>query len=115
MSIQDLCDNDTIVKQTETATTGTSFGVAESYADTATLDCLVQEMSADEILQYAARGMEVTHFVYFSTDPGISNQHRLKWSGERFLRVRGAFKEGRPGESLLWIVLAEEVTTRHEV
>lgn len=120
MSIEDLTSVDTVTPQTETVTIGASGGVNESYADGASLTCLVQEVSSRERLDYAARGLDVDFVLYFSTEPSISNNRRLKLvtvggaADGRICRVTGAYKEGRPGEALLWVVLVAFVPTRQE-
>lgn len=122
MSIESLCEGDTVVKQTESNTVGTAFGNTPTYADGATLDCLVQTAEAAEAMGFATRGMKYTHIAFFSTDPSLTNQNRLKWTvrgnealaAALFLRVLAVETEGRPGESLLWFAFCSEDTSRRD-
>lgn len=74
---------------------------------------MMQELSGREAMQYAARGKNVTHRGFFSSDVGLTNRHRITWQGS-FLRVKACYKRGRPGEDLLWIAELELITTRME-
>lgn len=112
MSIESLCDQDTITVTPQTATTGTSMGVVYADGTASTLRCLVHELTASETQDYQARGIAVTHQIFFSSDPNIDRTDRLTTSDGTKLEVTGAYKEGRPGESLLWIVLGNSKTTR---
>lgn len=114
MSILSLTSQDTVVVQSLTATTGAAMGVAEAWADGATVDCLVQTVDAQESLAYSDRGMKFTHEVFFSSDPALTNAHRLKWKTTHFLRVLSLYVEGRPGTDLLWVARCSEETTRRE-
>lgn len=111
MSLESLCNQDVITVQTETATTGASFGNTVSLGAASVIRCLVQEMGASEILKYQAQGVEVSHELFFSTDPSITKQQRITWNGTK-LEVKAYYKEGRPGKNLLWIVIANAITTR---
>jgi len=111
MSISALCNHDEIAVQTLTATTGASMGVQYTVSSSTTKRCLVQELSGIEIQSYAARGLEVSHELFFSSNPSIGRNHRIVYEGD-YLEVKGVFKEGRPGGDLLWIVAANHQTTR---
>jgi hypothetical protein len=111
MSLEDLCSRDTVTVTPQTATTGTAFGVTYTDGTPRSVSCCAQELDSKEILDYSARGLNVTHQLFFSADPSISNTDKLTYGGNT-LQVKGAFKEGRPGETLLWIVLAESLPTR---
>jgi len=117
MSIEALCDQDTITVETLTATTGASFGVSESWGSSTIKRCLVQELDAAESLKYEAEGQRVTHLLFFSSDPSIGKSNRITLSsdwGSKILSVVGCYTEGRPGEQLLWIVKGEYESTRRE-
>lgn len=120
MSLSELTTVDTITPQTESISVGSSGGVNESYSDESTLSCLVQEVSSKERLDYASRGISVDVELFFSSSPDIGIDKRIKLNtvgGEadgRICRVTGAYKEGRPGETLLWVVLANFLETRLE-
>ena len=112
MSIEALCDQDTITVTPQTASTGADMGVTYTAGTASTKRCLVQELSSSEVQEYQSRGLAVTHQIFFSSDPSIDLTDELTTSDGITLEVKGAYKEGRPGENLLWIVLANSVTTR---
>lgn len=76
-------------------------------------NCMMQDLSGMEALQYAARGKKVTHRAFFSSDVGLTNRHRITWDG-KYLRVTSYYRRSRPGEDLLWVAELEEITTRME-
>lgn len=122
MSVSDLATGDTVVKQSETNSTGTSWGNSPSFTDGSSLDCMIQTAAASESGKYANRGMAFTHEAFFAADPGLTNQNRLKWtvkagttlSTPRYLRVLDVYTEGRPGEDELWVAELSEEQTRHD-
>lgn len=123
MSLDLLCTGDTIVPQTESVTTGEAFGVVYSYTDGTALDCLVQSVNASESEQQATRGQRTRYNLFFVSNPSLTQGKRLKWTHHAgtalttpiFMRVLSQYDEGRPGEDQwLWVVDAEEDTTRRE-
>lgn len=125
MPIATLCKGDSVVVQAATTTRGASGGQSRAFADGATLDCLVQTPGAAEVRDYAARGMRLTHWVFFSADPGLTTNDRLKWVTRRnvalstpiYLRALDCYPEGRPGSAgsdMLWVADCEQVTSRGE-
>ena len=114
MTVESLTSEHVVTIQVQSETMDDSWTVVEAFTNVAVdVKCLVQEMDSREQLEYAARGLSVTHDVYFAADPEVTSKHRLLWEG-KYLRVHGAYKEGRPGEFFLWIVQAEWVQTRPE-
>lgn len=111
MSIESLCSKDSITVTPRTATTGASFGVAYTLGTPRTVSCCVQELDSEDRMDYMARGLKVTHQLFFSSDPSISDRDEITYGGDT-LSVTGAYKEGRPGDSLMWIVLANSLATR---
>lgn len=92
-------------------------------------NALFQELDGREAMLYAARGMNITHRAFFSSDVKLSTRHRLTWGGlpgglttgnnagqpnNGYLRVHAYYKRGRPGDDLLWVAELELVTTRME-
>lgn len=122
MSIESLCTGDTVIKQTATHALGAAGGDTRTWADAGSLDCTIQTPSAREQTQYMARGMNFTHKAYFSSDPSLSTDNRLKWTVQKsntlatpiYLRVLSIKSQGRPGEALLWIAALEQDTLRGE-
>lgn len=112
MTIEALCDQDTITVTPLTASTGSTMGVVYTAGTPVVKRCLVQELSSEEVTKYQSRGLAVHYEVFFSADPGIKRSDRLTLSSGEMLEVKGAWKEGRPGESLLWVVVGERVTSR---
>jgi hypothetical protein len=126
MSIASLATGDTVyvVRESEG-----DFGNSVSYAIDATLnqplDCLVQEVSSRESSVLDALGLKRGYEVFFATDPGIDGDEtdlHLLWTsrtdGNRVLgdnavgvktgfrmKVVGAYAEGAPGHTELWIVV----------
>lgn len=122
MSVESLCHGDTVVVQTETTTRGASFGNSFAYTDGDSIDCLIQSVSASESLKYADRGMMFTDRAFFSSDPGLTNQNRLKQTVQggvtlatpRLLRVLATNADGRPGEDMVWFADLSFEPTRRE-
>ena len=124
MSIASMATGDTVVPQVESTEIGEGGGLEFSHTDGTALDCLVQTMSADEDVRYAARGQRNRYVVFFASNPGLSQDDRIKWTHQggnafasaKYLRVLDQYSEGRPGagNQMLWIVDAEESTTRQE-
>lgn len=122
MSIESLCQGDVVIKQTQTASTGATMGVSENYADGTEYDCTIQveEDGALGYHQFAARGQKTYFKVYFSEDVQLTPDHRLKWTVEanttlgtpKIMRVVDYYKEGRPGEDMLWIADCDIIDTR---
>lgn len=123
MSVESLCTGDIVIKQTAANTRGPSGDSVRTYSDTATLNCLIQTVSASESQKYLAKGSRFSHYVFFSADPSLTVNHRLKWTSRAgatlatpiYLRVLDCYPEGRPGEDLLWVADCEYETTRSEI
>jgi hypothetical protein len=112
VSIESLCGKETVSVQLEAASTGAEFGVSITPGTASSKDALVQKLTSMESLDYESRGLRVSHVLFFSTDPGVKRAHRVTLSDDTKLEVTGAYTEGRPGTTLMWIVLANSVTTR---
>jgi len=111
MSIESLCSHNTITVTPQTHTAGASWGTTLTDGTPTTKTCLVQELDGNEVAKYEARGLQVTHTLLFSSDPSIDLGDKITW-GSDTLEVTGAYKEGRPGEDLLWIVHANKLDIR---
>lgn len=123
MSVAALATGDTVIPQAATHTVGASFGDARTYlVDGTALDCMVQTMGASEAKAYSARGSKYLFWVFFSADPALTVNSRLKWTVEKgntlspvkYLRILDCYSEGRPGEDFMWVADCELVTTRGE-
>lgn len=128
MSIESLCQGDTVIKQIQSVAIGETMGVEESYTDGTSYDCMVQVEDygdpdgAREAKLYGARGQKTLFKVYFSQNVSLDPSNRLKWTIEggetlgtpKILRVIDYYKEGRPGEDMLWIADCELVDVRLE-
>lgn len=117
MSLADLCKGSSAVVQLAANTMGSMGGNSPAYADTTTtLDFLLQTASVEESLRFDARGERTIYNAFFATNPSLTNKNRLKvtkWMGDtlatyRYLRVLTDETEGRPTESMLWIVQCVE-------
>ncbi|MAT51485.1 MAG: hypothetical protein CMK32_09915 [Porticoccaceae bacterium] len=84
---------------------------------TADVDCKVQMLSADEsdgfLSDAEAKGVQVL----FASDPSLNSRCYLKHTARadgsisaRWFKVMGTFEEGRPGQTLLWVAMCEELT-----
>lgn len=125
MSIAALASGDTVVVETITTTRGEAGSQVRTPVEGASLDCAVQTPSASEIRSYQARGMKLDYWAFFSSDPSLTTNDRLKWMTRRaaalaipiYLRVLDCYAEGRPGasgEDMLWVADCEQVTSRTE-
>jgi len=119
MTIEDLCSGSTATVQEAANTKDSMGGNVPGYADTATtVTFLLQSASVNESLRYDARGEETIYNGFFSSNPSLTPQNRLKvtkWMGEtlttpRYLRVLNTEREGTPDEARLWIVAMREDT-----
>jgi len=90
MSIQGLCSRHAV---SHYARSKASIGAAGSATYTwptltASLTGFVQPLGAGESLQAMQAGYEITHVVYFASDPGVTNQDKLLY-GTRTFMVNG--------------------------
>ncbi len=122
MSIESLCKGDVVTKQTAANSRGPSGDSVRTWSDAGSLDCLIQTTSASQSQKYAATGSMFSHFVFFSSDPGLTVNNRLKWTTRAgavlaapiYLRVLDCYPEGQPGSDMLWVADCSYETTRSE-
>lgn len=122
MSIEDLCQGDVVVKQTASHTLNSSLDDVRTWSDVATLDCLAQTPSSSESEKYSASGFVFSEKLFFSADPVLTKNNRLKWTTKAnvaltvaiYLRVLGCYAQGIPGEDQLWIADCSYENTRSE-
>ena len=124
MSIEEMCTGDTVFPNARTSSIGALGGDAGTYAADASagIECRVEEASAHESLSYSAKGMVISHLVYFSTDVALSGKHRLHWTLTDdnqvaltgiYLYVKAYYKENSPdGDLVMWIAVCEYKDTR---
>lgn len=119
-----MASGDTVVKQSATYTSGEMGGNTPTSADGASLDCNVQSMSVGETKQFDARGQLKLFNVFFATDPGLTENNRLKWTktngnattfaAARILKVLATEEERNPkGTKILYIAKCEWETSEH--
>lgn len=122
MSLSELCSGSTATVQLATNTRGQMGGNSPGYADGATVGFGLQSATVEESAKYDARGEQRFYNAFFSSDPALTPQNRLKvtrWMGitlaaPRFLRVlAGGDVEGAPGQAMLWVVTCFEETLEH--
>ena len=117
MSVESMCVGDTLV-HCRIADPG--FGRTPTASVVATLEGRIDTFSASEDRR-AGKPDEVRSLMgYFSSNPGLSVGDYCKWtetesgaivfSPPKALRVTGAYHEGRPGKTLLWVVSFAELT-----
>jgi hypothetical protein len=116
MGISNLASGDTFVVYTEEAS---NWSDNQSVTATgATITGTVQTLSAEEAVAFGFEGMRRGVQIFCSTDPSIDEdsflQHTARADGSsvtpRWFRVQAVMEEGRPGETNLWIILAEQLT-----
>ena len=79
---------------------------------------LVQNLTASEAADYGLDGQRRSVQMLFAANPQINERmmvlHNSRSDGSavtpRWFEVAGCFEEGRPGQTLLWVVLAYELT-----
>jgi hypothetical protein len=113
MSIEAMCGVHLVQVWENVQTVGAEMGTNYTPTDTGRrLVCSMQQLSANEVLQFKAREMRVSHQAYFSADPGLTINNLLKFKGAT-MRVRGQYAESdMSGTDRLWVVPCEEVTSR---
>lgn len=122
MPIEDLTTGDIAVKQTAAHAIGPSGDDVQTWSDTAALACLIQTVGGSDSQKYAARGSQFNYNAFFSTNPGLTTNNRLKWTTRAgvalttpiYLRVLDCYSEGPPGEDQLWIADLSQETMRSE-
>lgn len=116
MSLQSLCDKDSITIEQSTTIVGESGGVTESYAGAAQASkrCLVQEVGTSIGLGLSARSSDTDIMLFFTADPGIILSTRIKWGERYFMPTVPTYSEGRPGRMLLWVAEGKEVSANAE-
>lgn len=83
MSLETLCSIHTVTVQIGTVTAGAAGGQIRSFANVRTgAKCRCRPMSQTEVDELAKRGQRVNWRVYFSTNPNLTNKHRLKYADE---------------------------------
>ena len=124
MSIEDLCRGDLVFVNARTSAVGSLGGEAGSWAADAGagVECRVDSMSASEVAKWAAKGMSVSHEVFFSSEQSLSGKYRLHWTktdnlettlSSRYLYVEGYYHENNPEADLrLWIAVCRFEDTR---
>jgi len=61
-----------------TRSKGTLGGSKESFTDEQTnVECWSQNANHREVQDYEKRGMRITHKVYFTIDPGVTENHQI--------------------------------------
>lgn len=86
MSIESLCSRHTLLHYARSAgTTGAAGSLTYNWDTlTATLQGFIQPVSAAERLQLMQAGYEVTHVIYFASNPGVVNEDKLVYDGRTF-------------------------------
>lgn len=114
MSIEEHCSKDEIDLYLKVAQRGDTLGTKYTLKPLGTRRCRAESLSAEEIRDYAAFGMRATHRFMFSSDPRITPQNHIGYpvGSKTIMHVTAVTDQGRPGETLLWIVLCELKTTR---
>lgn len=118
MSIEDLTKGDTVVRETATHAVSSSGDDVRTWVAGASLECLVQTMGASEAQRYAVNGSRFLYNVFFSADPSLTRNNRLKWATRAgaslstpiYLKVLDCYPEGIPGEDQLWVADCEQET-----
>ena len=112
MSLKSLTTRHTLTRKSRATTIGESGSAAHSWSGTDKIQGRLQPASAEEMMYGLQRGYDITHTLYCSTNPGVSNGDVLDFEG-REMHVRGPARNidelGR-----LWVVQLEEKQQRQD-
>lgn len=116
MSLLNLATGDILQRYVESADAWTDN--QRVTAQGSAIEGAVQLMTASESEAFAADGMSRIAHIYFSSDPQIDEKYFLKHTQRsdgsavtpRWYRVLSVIEEGRPGQTLLWMAIAEQLT-----
>jgi head-tail adaptor len=93
--------------QQETTTVGAAMSVSKTWSTVKTLKGRVVAQESEKDVDLEKRAFLTTYKVYFSSNPGVTEKHRLKY-GSRILWIRGTYSAHELNR--LWVVMAEERT-----
>jgi len=120
-----MCTGDRVFVNARTSSLGALGGDTGTYASDSGsgVECRVESLDASEILEYSAKGMRVSHTVYFASDQALDGSHRLHWTAtnglgtvvDRHLYVQAYYQENSPDGSLqLFIAICDWKDTRNQ-
>ncbi len=110
MTIASLCDK-SVDHYAAVRTTGTAGSAAFTWpTKTATLSCRIQPASASELDYAKKRDTEISHVLYFATDPGLDTRDKL-FFGSRTFDVK-AKATNTDEQNRLYKVLVQETDQR---
>ena len=115
MSYESMCDVHDVAVYLRVASSGAQMGIAYTPADqNRTLRGNMQDLGADEITKYHARGMKVSHEFYATSNPSLTVDNLLLFEGS-YMRVRGVYTDTDiTGVPQVWIVPCDEETSRDD-
>ena len=101
-------------------TKGTLGGSKDSFTNVQTnVECWEQPAGDRETLKYQQLGMDVTHAVYFKSDPTVKNRHQIFITSRQGVTVSSPIvldvksvtsPDATAGLQLLWKVMCSQVT-----
>ena len=87
MSLENLCSRHSITVHHRSRTTGAAGTGAWTYPTTTSATCFLQPSSANERVLGMQKGNEISHTLYFSSDPSIANGDKITY-GSRVLKAQ---------------------------
>ncbi len=101
----------TATAKRRTRTRDALMGRVDTWPDTlfAGRACWNQQASASEVMQWQARGVSVSHKVFFASNPGVDSSCCLEVGGRR-LEVRSwPEPDASAGLGVVWRVMCEDI------
>lgn len=105
MSIDSLTSIHTVTVKEPLVTKSASGAPVRSYASVRDLSCRVMPVTSRESLQYAVKGISITHRVFFAADPELSASSLLVY-GIRELEVSAVRNPSELG--MYWLAECRE-------
>lgn len=110
MSLKSLTAQHSVTIHRETETRGVAGSAGFTWPKESSTTCRIQPASAMERQLALQRGTEVTHRIYFSSDPGLEEGDQIQYEGRKF------DVESNPTNTdelnRLWVVMARESDQR---
>lgn len=110
MSMESLCQTHSFTRKRETETRGASGGAAFTYTTAGTFTGRLQPRIASVFQEIAKQGMQISHTIYCTSDPGCDERDIIYYGTRRF-EIKGLRDTDELGR--LWVIAVLE--KKHEV
>ncbi len=119
MSIEELCDRDTITIKRIVVTQGTAGGQIRTNTTAArgdlptSINCRIQPLLPEEMRQYEVKGEHLAWRLIFSSDPSLTVQDRCMWTEPDGTAIRARVTQrsrNADHQSRVWSAVVEEWT-----